>query len=63
MFRSFAPFRLFDLFRVPSGETSDAPSIAISETGLMTVTCQTSAAPRLTVSETGLVTWADAPAI
>jgi hypothetical protein len=55
MFRLFAPFRLFDLFRVPSG-ASDAPSVAVSDAGLVTVVCRTSAAPSVAVSDAGLAT-------
>ena len=55
--RPFTPFRLFDLFRTPSGEGSTAPRVAVSESGLVTVTCQsTNHRPRVSVAESGTVT-------
>jgi len=54
MFRPFTPFRLFDIFRTPSGEGSTAPRVVVSESGLVTVTCQpTNHRPRVLVAESG----------
>jgi hypothetical protein len=47
---------IFDIFRTPSGESSDAPSVSVSVAGLATVACRTSRAPVVTVSEAGMVT-------
>ena len=53
--RTFTPFRLFDIFRTPSGEAAGGLLVEISDTGLATFTCQPRPAPSLTVSETGMV--------
>jgi hypothetical protein len=58
MFHPSTLFRLFDLFRVQSGNQSTAPRLSVDQaTGLMTVVCRTMPAPRVSINQgTGIVT-------
>ena len=56
MFRASSPLDQFNLFRTPPLGGSSAPSVAISATGLATVTCRPIPAPSVSISESGLVT-------